>query len=83
MNCDKIDMGDTKADKIATKFSTADDDDKITGPKRILCICILIYGRFLNGIINGLSSPSILSFEKDLKNSTGFEPGSFNSLLPK
>ena len=76
-------MGDTKADRIGTKLSTADDNDRITGPKRILCICILISGRFLNGIIAGISSPSILSFQEDLKNSTDSESGSFYSLFPK
>ena len=55
-----------------------DDQSKITGWKRILCISILICGMFFNGIVYGLPSPSILSFQKDLKNTTEFD-----HLLPK
>ena len=54
------------------------DQSKITGWKRILCISILICGMFFNGIVYGLPSPSILSFQKDLKNATEFD-----HLLPK
>ena len=54
------------------------DQTKITGCKRILCISILICGMFFNGIVYGLPSPSILSFQKDLKNTTEFD-----HLLPK
>ena len=54
------------------------DQSKITGWKRILCISILICGMFFNGIVYGLPSPSILSFQKDLKNTTEFD-----HLLPK
>ena len=57
---------------------TKDDQSKITGWKRILCISILICGMFFNGIVYGLPSPSILSFQKDLKNTTEFD-----HLLPK
>ena len=55
-----------------------DEQSKITGYKRILCISILICGMFFNGIVYGLSSPSILSFQKDLQNIT-----TFDQLLPK
>ena len=55
-----------------------DDQSKITGWKRIFCISILICGMFFNGIVYGLPSPSILSFQKDLKNTTEFD-----HLLPK
>ena len=47
-----------------------DDQSKITGCKRILCISILVCGMFFNGIVYGIPSPSILSFQKDLKNIT-------------
>ena len=50
-----------------------DDESKITGYKRILCISILICGMFFNGIVYGLPSPSILSFQKDLQNTTDFD----------
>ena len=47
-----------------------DDQSKITGCKRILCISIMVCGMFFNGIVYGIPSPSILSFQKDLKNIT-------------
>ena len=49
------------------------DQTKITGCKRILCISILICGMFFNGIVYGLSSPSILSFQKDPQNTTALD----------
>ena len=54
------------------------DQTKITGCKRILCISILICGMFFNGIVYGLPSPSILSFQKDLQNTTALD-----NILPK
>ena len=62
----------------ATVDMKIDDQSKITGWKRIFCISILICGMFFNGIVYGLPSPSILSFQKDLKNTTEFD-----HLLPK
>ena len=55
-----------------------DDQSKIIGCKRILCISILICGMFFNGIVYGLPSPSILSFQKDLRNTMYLD-----HLLPK
>ena len=49
------------------------DQSKITGWKRILCISILICGMFFNGIVYGLPSPSILSFQKDPQNTTALD----------
>ena len=54
----------------ATVDMKIDDQSKITGCKRILCISILVCGMFFNGIVYGLPSPSILSFQKDLQNTT-------------
>ena len=64
--------------KVNTAIKMENDQSKITGHKRILCISILICGMFFNGIVYGLPSPSILSFQKDLQNKTALD-----NLLPK
>ena len=64
--------------KVSDAIKMDNDQSRITGYKRILCISILIFGMFFNGIIYGLPSPSILSFQKDLQNKTPLD-----NLLPK
>ena len=59
--------------KVNTAIKMENDQSKITGHKRILCISILICGMFFNGIVYGLPSPSILSFQKDPQNTTALD----------
>ena len=64
--------------EVNSAIKMDNDQSKITGHERILCISILIFGMFFNGIVYGLPSPSILSFQKDLQNKTALD-----ILLPK
>ena len=65
-----MDSTDKKSSEVSLTSDLYEVDDqqpRINGPIRILCITIVICGMFFNGVVYGFPSPAELSFKKDHK----------------
>ena len=61
--------------EVSPTSSLYEDNQKpeIKGPRRILCLTIVMCGMFFNGVVYGFSSPAELSFHKDLEIKNEFD----------
>ena len=50
---------------LTSDLYEVDQQPRINGLRRIVCITIVICGMFFNGVVYGFPSPAELSFQKD------------------